>query len=65
MLVFKTMLKNGAAIAYRRFGWASGPEPEELDVVCCLPKIVYLLCGVAMYVSRVPPCEPARLLTIR
>lgn len=46
---FKAMLKNGAAIAYRRFGWASGPEPEEFDVFCCLPKIVYLLCGIAIF----------------
>jgi hypothetical protein len=41
------MLKNGAAMAYHRLGWPTA-EQEDVDILCCLPKIVYLLCGIAM-----------------
>lgn len=47
--VFKSMLKNGTAFAYNRFGWGQAAEQEEFDLHCCLPKIVYILCGIAIF----------------
>ncbi|KAK0640970.1 hypothetical protein B0T16DRAFT_205236 [Cercophora newfieldiana] len=44
----KTLLRNGAAIAYSRLGLGSS-EQDEVDMLCCLPKIVYLLCGIAIF----------------
>jgi hypothetical protein len=44
----KSMLKNGAAMAYHRLGWPTA-EQEDVDILCCLPKIVYLLCGIAIF----------------
>jgi len=44
----KSLLRNGAVMAYNRLGWPSA-EPEEVDMLCCLPKIVYLLCGIAIF----------------
>lgn len=39
----KSMLNNGAAYAYTRFGWGKAVEPETIDLHCCLPKIVAVL----------------------
>ena len=36
----KSMLNNGAAYAYTRFGWGKAVEPETIDLQCCLPKII-------------------------
>ncbi|KAK5652799.1 hypothetical protein OQA88_9655 [Cercophora sp. LCS_1] len=46
---FKNMLNNGAAFARTRFGWGSHHDHHEPDLLCCLPKVVYLLCAVAVF----------------
>lgn len=42
------MLNNGAAFARSRFGWGAHHNHAEINLACCLPKIIYMLCAIAM-----------------
>ncbi|KAK1759671.1 hypothetical protein QBC47DRAFT_372753 [Echria macrotheca] len=45
----KAMFRNGAAFAKHKFGWGAHHNHAEVDLSCCLPKIVYMLCAIAIF----------------